>query len=163
MKHTTRSSLTSLALGILLLFAVSMQDVCDGFVHRPAATTTTSAVIPSFQRTSIVCHVVVDPHTQQQHSLIGMVDPSVEAESLTIMAHVALDFSGFVVTPSRSLLRLFAVLGRIFAISADYVADHSIRTEELVIQLFLISVVLKDWLLDGRNAVAGTNNTAETK
>jgi hypothetical protein len=32
-----------------------------------------------------------------------------------------------------------------------------------VIQLFLISVVLKDWLLDGRNAVAGTNNTAETK
>jgi hypothetical protein len=159
MKQTTR---LSIAFVILMLFLGSIQHDCHGFVHRPTATaTTTTAVSPTFQRASMVGHAVVDPH--QYHSLGSMFDPSLEAESLSIMAHVTLDFSGFVVTPSRSLLRLFAVLGRIFAISADYVVDHSIHTEELVIQLFLISVVVKDWLVDGNTVVAGTNKTAEPK
>ncbi|KAL3928482.1 MAG: hypothetical protein SGARI_005023 [Bacillariaceae sp.] len=88
------------------------------------------------------------------------VDPSLEAESLTVMAHLALDFSGFVISPSRSLFRLAAVLGRVCAISADYVLDHNIHTEELMIQLFLISVAMKDFFFPAN--VPG-NSTAETK
>jgi hypothetical protein len=87
-------------------------------------------------------------------------DPSLEAESLTVMAHLALDFSGFALSPSRSLLRLFAVLGRIFAISADYVVDHSIHTEELIIQLFLISVAVKELLSESS---PGSNTTMQSK
>jgi hypothetical protein len=85
------------------------------------------------------------------------VDPSLEAELLTGMAHIAMDFSGILFSPSRSILRLFTVFGRIFAISADYVIDHSIHTEELMIQLFLICVALKEYLNDPPNA----NNTAK--
>jgi hypothetical protein len=157
----TRSTKSTLALVILLLFTVSVQHVCHGFLYCPSSKATTTTVIPAFQRSSRVRREVVDP--QKHFSLDSMVDPSLEAESLTIMAHVVMDFSGFVMSPSRSLLRLFAVLGRIFSISADYVADHSIRTDELLIQLFLISVVLKDWLFDGSTPTAGANNTVETK
>lgn len=99
-----------------------------------------------------------------------VVDPYLEAESLTVMAHLALDFSGFVLSPSRSLFRLAAVLGRIFAISADYVVDHSIHTEELMIQLFLITMALKEFFYPAAaasvataTATVPTNSTAETK
>lgn len=94
-------------------------------------------------------------------------DPYLEAESLTVMAHLALDFSGFVLSPSRSLFRLAAVLGRVFAISADYVVDHSIHTEELMIQLFLITMALKEFFYPAAAAAnattAPTNSTAEFK
>ncbi|KAG7365315.1 hypothetical protein IV203_038518 [Nitzschia inconspicua] len=135
----------------LLLFASSLQDVCHGFVQRPS-TAAASLKLPSPRASTVNRVAVVDP----------VVDPNLEAESLTVMAHLALDFSGFVMSPSRSLFRLFAVLGRIFAISADYVVDHSIHTEELMIQLFLISVALKDWLYPA--AVTSSSSTSsETK
>jgi hypothetical protein len=70
-------------------------------------------------------------------------DPSVGAELLTDMAHVSLDFAGMF-SPSKSLIRLFAVVGRIFVISADYLPDHSIHPEELLIQLFLLTMTMKD-------------------
>jgi hypothetical protein len=84
-------------------------------------------------------------------------DPSLEAEVLTGMAHVTMDFTGILFTPSRSLLRLFTVFGRIFAISADYVVDHSIHAEELTIQLFLICVALREYLSDP----PGSNHTTK--
>ena len=69
-------------------------------------------------------------------------------------------------SPSRSLLRLFAVLGRVFAMSADYIQDHRIYTEELLIQLFMISLALKELFFDGANATAtttaSTNNSPTT-
>jgi hypothetical protein len=70
-------------------------------------------------------------------------DPSVEAELLTGMAHLSLDFAGMF-SPSKSLIRLFAVVGRIFVISADYLPDHSIHPEELLVQLFLLAVTMKE-------------------
>jgi hypothetical protein len=78
---------------------------------------------------------------------IGVLDPSIEAELCTTMAHVALDFTSLA-SPSRSLMRLFAVIGRVFAISADYLPDHSIHTEELMIQVFLLSLALRELFSD---------------
>ena len=63
------------------------------------------------------------------------------------MAHVTMDFSGLV-NPSKTLLRYSAVLGRIFVISADYIIDHSIHIEELMIQLFLIGIAVKEIIVD---------------
>jgi hypothetical protein len=90
---------------------------------------------------------------------LNVVDPSVEAESLTVLAHLALDFSGLM-SPSRSLLRLFAVLGRVFAMSADYLYDHNIYTEELFIQMFLISVALKELFFDGNATTTSSTNSS---
>ena len=73
-------------------------------------------------------------------------DPGVEAEVCSTMAHLALDFTGFL-SPSRSLLRIVSVIGRLFAISADYLPDHNIHPEELIIQIVLLSFALRG----GRN------------
>jgi hypothetical protein len=143
--------LAMIALVTMLLFATTT-DVCHGFVHRPHSTTPLPNKLPSRPGASSVNLAAMDPH---------QFDPTLEAESLTVMAHLALDFSGFVLSPSRSLLRLFAVLGRICAISADYIADHSIHTEELMIQLFLISVAVKEWVSDG--VPSSSNTTVKTK
>jgi hypothetical protein len=73
-------------------------------------------------------------------------DPLIEAELCTTMAHVTMDFTSLA-SPSRSLMRRFSVIGRVFAISADYLPDHSIHTEELMIQVFLLSLALREELL----------------
>lgn len=73
------------------------------------------------------------------------IDPTVEAELCTTIAHVALDFTGLM-SPSKGIMRLFAVIGRLFAISADYLPDHSIHTEELTIQIFLLALALRELL-----------------
>ena len=71
----------------------------------------------------------------------------VEAEVLTTMAHVTMDFTGLV-SPSKTLLRYFAIIGRVFVITADYVTDHSIHPEELLIQLFLMGVAVREIIVD---------------
>lgn len=73
-------------------------------------------------------------------------DPSIEAEVLNGMAHVAMDFSGMF-SPSKSLYRFLSVIGRLFVISADYLPDHTINSEELLIQLFLIAVAMRELIL----------------
>lgn len=90
----------------------------------------------------------------------GVFDPLIEAELCTTMAHVALDFTSLA-SPSRSVIRLFAVIGRVFAISADYLPDHSIHTEELMIQIFLLSWALRELVSDKIGALVtskGQNN-----
>lgn len=67
--------------------------------------------------------------------------PLVEAEVLTDMAY-ALDFSGML-SPSKSMMRLYSIFGRIFALSADYLPDHVIHPEELMIQAFLICMTMQ--------------------
>lgn len=130
---------------LFLIFALlgCETKLCQGFMktNGPARDITVSSVSARRQCRTLFANTV-PPH------LPMAVDPFFEAEILTDAAHVAMDFSGIVFSPSRSLLRLFTVLGRIFAISADYVVDHSVHTEELAIQLFLICVALKDYLHD---------------
>ena len=65
------------------------------------------------------------------------VNPDVEAEVLTDMSHVALDFTGFF-KPSRASYLVFAVLGRLLLITADYIPDHTVSPEELAVQMFLL-------------------------
>jgi hypothetical protein len=76
-------------------------------------------------------------------SLLTIMNPSVEAEVLTVMSHVMMDFSGFF-NPPRPLLRYFSVVGRILVLSADYLPDHTVHPEELTVQLFLLAVSLRD-------------------
>jgi hypothetical protein len=74
------------------------------------------------------------------------------------MAHVTMDFSGLA-SPSKSLLRMFTVIGRIFVISADYILDNSIHPEELVIQLFLMSIAIKEMIVDTPTTTPTTTPT----
>ena len=78
-------------------------------------------------------------------------DPDMEAEMLTTMAHFTMDFAGLVASPSKSLLRSFAIVGRICVVSADYITDHSVHPEELMIQLFFLSIAIKEMVVDNKN------------
>lgn len=75
-----------------------------------------------------------------------MADPSIEAEMLNDMAHMAMDFSVFLTPPKSGVYRFLSVIGRLFTILADYLPDHSIHSEELLIQLFLLTLSVKDLL-----------------
>jgi hypothetical protein len=72
-----------------------------------------------------------------------MLSPDLEAEVLTDMCHVVVDFSGFFGL-SKPSLQLCSVLGQILIIGADYLPDQNVRPEELVIQLVLLAINLND-------------------
>ena len=105
---------------------------------RPSATTNCRAHEIGFSAAIESCAI-----------LIGAADdaiplqPEIQAEVLTDMAHVALDFSTFF-RPNKAALRLLTVVGRLSVLTADYLPDHSILPEELVIQLFLLGVSTLD-------------------
>ena len=101
-----------------------------------------------------------------------MLGPDIEAQVLTTMAHVTMDFPGMMKQkrtetppttttelaargPSKTVVLPFLlVVGRVMVIASDYILDHSIHPEELMIQLFLISASMKDILL-----ILTTNNS----
>jgi hypothetical protein len=72
-------------------------------------------------------------------AVVPTVDPSLQAEVLNDMAHVALDLTTFF-GPSKILLRCAMVVGRLFAMGADYVPDHFMLPEELAFQLVMLFV-----------------------
>jgi hypothetical protein len=116
--------LTTIISCILLVFACTSH----AFVQQPA-----------FRRGGLSSNVVTTKLEVSGSSF----DPSVEAELCTTMAHVALDFTGLM-SPSKSIIRLFSVVGRLFAISADYLPDHSIHSEEVMIQGILLALALRE-------------------
>ena len=130
MKSTTIKS-TTLSILVLTLVAL-LFSTSDAFVQRTALQHR-----PAF----------VDSSTTRLRVIDSNIDSAVEAELCTTLAHVALDFTGLV-SPSRSIMRLFTVIGRVFAISADYLPDHSIHTEEIFIQGFLLTLALRELLSD---------------
>ena len=111
---------------------------------------------------------------RQQSSLSMMLGPDIEAQVLTTMAHVTMDFPGMMKpkktetpiptttttessarVPSQTVVLPFLlVVGRVMVIASDYILDHSIHPEELLIQLFLMSASMKDILL-----ILTTNNS----
>jgi hypothetical protein len=99
------------------------------------------------------------PTTMSSFLLSGMseissstqhLDPNVEAEVLTDMSHVALDFTPLSLTSlfnsssPKALLKMTSVIGRVFVILADYIPDHSIHPEELVIQLVMLGLSINN-------------------
>jgi hypothetical protein len=70
----------------------------------------------------------------------------VEAEVFTDMSHVTLDFTPSLLdsSSSKALLKKTSVIGRVFVILADYIPDHSIHPEELVIQLIMLGLAVKN-------------------
>jgi hypothetical protein len=78
-------------------------------------------------------------------SSTALLDPNVEAEVLTDMSHLALDFTSLLNSSSKkALLKRSLVIGRVLVILADYLPDHSIHPEELVIQLFMLGLAIKN-------------------
>ena len=135
----------TLTRAITLFISLSIiVDRCLGFAPttiKPVDLHPTFRSMPGLQKASDSLF----GNTQQTLAMVPSAD--MEAEVLTTMAHVTMDFSGFV-NPSKNLLRYSIVLGRVFAISADYIIDHSIHPEELMIQLFLMAIAIKEIIFD---------------
>ena len=115
-----------------LLYSTSSAFVgTPSFVPRQRQQQTTTALQ--------VSEIVVDTLDLAINSpvMLPNVNPHVEAEVLTDMSHVALDFTGFF-KPSRASYLVFAVLGRLLLIAADYLPDHAVSPEELAVQMFLL-------------------------
>ena len=116
---------------VILFFVTGMASrVCQAFVATPP--TARPRLIQGSRPSAL--YVSTPPFD----------DPTIEAESLTVLAHVVMDFSGFAISPSQPALRVCAILGRILTLTAEYIANHGIHTEELAIQLFLIAVAVKE-------------------
>lgn len=64
---------------------------------------------------------------------------SLEAEILSDLAHLCLDFATLF-SPDTIVLRLFVICGRIFNILADYIPDRQMTTDEIIIQSFMLSL-----------------------
>jgi hypothetical protein len=115
--HKTMATSTS-----LLVF--TMPDDLD-FLHSPLLRTTMSSL-----------QLIIMSPTSSSSALL---DPNMEAEVFTDMSHLALDFASIMKASKAT-----AVIGRVLVILADYVPDHSIHPEELVFQLFMLGVAIKN-------------------
>mmetsp|Transcript_44171 Transcript_44171/g.106432 ORF Transcript_44171/g.106432 Transcript_44171/m.106432 type:complete len:165 (-) Transcript_44171:90-584(-) len=84
---------------------------------------------------------------QFNSAAVAASNPAVESEVLADVAHVALDFSG-IFRPSKYTMRLYSIGGRLLGLLADYLPDHTIHTEEVLIQLFFIFMTGQEILQD---------------
>lgn len=129
MASTTISRVAIILLSFLIL--------ANGFVPRMSQP---AGLHPTFGS-------ILSQHDNAQQVFAMPPSADIEAEVLTTMAHVTMDFGGFL-NPSKNILRYFTVLGRVFVISADYIIDHSIHTEELMIQLILMVIAIREIIVD---------------
>jgi hypothetical protein len=106
----------------------TMPDDLD-VLHSPLLRTTMSSL-----------QLIIMTPTSSSSALL---DPNMEAEVFTDMSHLALDFTS-VMNSSKALLKMTSVIGRMLVILADYIPDHSIHPEELVFQLFMLGVAIKN-------------------
>jgi hypothetical protein len=96
---------------------------------------------PLLKTTMSSLQLIIMPPTSSSSTLL---DPNMEAEVLTDMSNLlALDFKS-IMNSSKALLKMTSVIGRVLVILADYVPDHSIHPEELVFQLFMLGVAIKN-------------------
>jgi len=80
-----------------------------------------------------------------QAAVSAFANPEVESEVVEGMVHMALESSG-IFGPYENKVRLFSLGGRLLALMADYLPDHSIHTEGLLIQLFFMGMTIKEML-----------------
>ena len=153
MKSTTHVNIINYYFVVMVVLLVSLSNfdiVCLGFVQKPTFKSTGLLSRKTSTTTSYTgkdAKATFSTTTTTTAMNVATISADLEAEVLTTMAHVTMDFTGLA-SPSKSLLRMFTVIGRIMVISADYICDNSIHPEELVIQLFLMSVAIKDMIVD---------------
>jgi hypothetical protein len=87
-------------------------------------------------------------------------DPHLEAEVLSDVSHVALDFTTLL-SPNTAVIRLFTLVGRVLVISSDYIQDQYISPDEWVFQIFMLALSTRSFLRSVRPmiAVAASNST----
>jgi hypothetical protein len=155
---STNRPIMVLVLLIISLFSV-VENGCLGFVQQQQQQQQQTA--KSFPLTN---HAAATKKPTATNTLLSMIpDPDMEAEMLTTMAHFSMDFAGLVASPSKSLLRLFAILGRICVVSADYITDHSVHPEELMIQLFFMSIAIKEMVVDDNSKKSSSSSKYQIK
>jgi hypothetical protein len=125
-RTTSKSHETMAASTSLPVFAVP--DDLD-VLHSPLLRTTMSSL-----------QLIIMTPTSSSSALL---DPNMEAEVFANMAHLALDFTS-TLKSSKTLLRRTSVIGRVLVILADCAPDHSMHSEELVFQLFMLGVAMKN-------------------
>jgi hypothetical protein len=168
MKSTTKVNIINYYFVVMVVLLISLSNfdnVCLGFVQKPtikstgllsrSKTSTTTSYTGKDARSTFPSTTTTTTTTTMN---VATISSDLEAEVLTTMAHVTMDFSGLA-SPSKSLLRMFTVIGRIFVISADYILDNSIHPEELVIQLFLMSIAIKEMIVDTPTTTPTTTPT----
>mmetsp|Transcript_108857 Transcript_108857/g.222112 ORF Transcript_108857/g.222112 Transcript_108857/m.222112 type:complete len:150 (+) Transcript_108857:205-654(+) len=138
------TKLLAIRTALLLLSLLLATDRCVGFLQKTAKNVGSNPAFRPIPSNNKASPFIFD-NTKQSRAMIPSAD--MEAEVLTTMAHVTMDFSGFV-SPSKHLLRYFNVIGRVFVIAADYIIDHSIHPEELAIQLILMTLAIKEIVVD---------------
>ena len=72
-------------------------------------------------------------------AMLNMQDIHVQSVIFSYLAHFSLDFFGFL-DLDAPLLRMAALLGRLFSIGADYVPDHAINADEAIFQGIMLGV-----------------------
>jgi hypothetical protein len=168
MKSTTKVNIINYYFVVMVVLLISLSNfdnVCLGFVQKPtikstgllsrSKTSTTTSYTGKDARSTFPSTTTTTTTTTMN---VATIPSDLDEEVLTTMAHVTMDFSGLA-SPSKSLLRMFTVIGRIFVISADYILDNSIHPEELVIQLFLMSIAIKEMIVDTPTTTPTTTPT----
>ena len=75
---------------------------------------------------------------------VMMPPPQVESQFLGDIS-MALDLSQLF-RPNKKTIRMISLGGRLLGLMADYVPDHSIHAEELLVQLFFMGTAVKEIL-----------------
>jgi len=70
-------------------------------------------------------------------------DPKLEAELLSDVSHVALDFTTFFSPNNTAWIRFCNVIGRILILSSDYIQDDYITPDEFVFQASMLMVSIQ--------------------
>ena len=160
--HAATNSHQIMDISASALSAFTIPDDLDILLDSPLLTTSMSSLLLSMS-TRTLFSTLLDPNVKAEEALTdishlaldftsllnsstllsALMDPNVEAEVLTDISHIALDFTSLL-NSSKALLKKTSVLGRVLIIFADYIPDHSIHPEELVIQLFMLGLAIKN-------------------
>ena len=85
----------------------------------------------SFQKSTEI-ESVLAPITKALDAAKQMLTPDIEAQVVTDVNHVISDFTAFF-RPSRSVMKMYSIIRRLLVLMADYIPDHSVNPEELLV------------------------------
>ena len=89
-------------------------------------------------------------------------DPQLEAEVLSDVSHVALDFTTLL-GPNTATIRLITLIGRVLVLSSDYIQDQYISPDEGIFQLVMLALSTRSFVRSVRPMMAAfTSNSTLT-